>query len=113
MLMYSACTEQYASAVHSHTQDELIHVLGGRIRVGSQWAEPGDTLAVPADVRYRFSTAEDGYAFINYRADASYYVPVTGAPSLEAGGNAQFVYTGDGTDYISEEAYAAGPPVTR
>jgi hypothetical protein len=113
MLMYSSSEERYASAVHSHTADELIHVLKGRIRVGSQWVEPGDTLAVPADTRYRFQTDHDGYGFLNYRADASYYVGVDGTRLLEAGGGGQFVYTGDGVDYISAEAYAAGPPSTQ
>jgi quercetin dioxygenase-like cupin family protein len=113
MLMYSSSQERYASAVHSHTADELIHVLKGRIRVGAQWAEPGDTVAIPADARYRFQTDDDGYGFLNYRADASYYVAVDGTRLLEAGGGGQFVYTGDGADYISAEAYAAGPPSTR
>jgi hypothetical protein len=113
MLMYSASEQQYGSAVHSHSGDELIHVLKGRIRVGSTWAEPGDTVAIPADVRYRFQTGDDGYGFINYRADASYYVQVDGTRLLEAGGHSQFVYTGDGTDYVSAEAYAAGPTATR
>jgi hypothetical protein len=113
MLMYSASQERYASAVHSHTADELIHVLRGRIRVGLEWAERGDTVAVPADTRYRFQTDVDGYGFLNYRADACYYVAVDGTRLLEAGGGGQFVYTGDGTDYISAEAYAAGPPETR
>jgi hypothetical protein len=107
MLMYSASEQQYGSAVHSHTADELIHVLKGAIRVGSRWAEPGDTLAVPANVRYRFETGDDGYGFINYRADASYYVSIDGTRLLEAGGGEQFVYTGDGADYVSAEAYAA------
>jgi hypothetical protein len=113
MLMYSSSEQQYASAVHSHSADELIHVLKGRIRVGSKWANPGDTVAIPADVRYRFHTGEDGYGFINYRADASYYVEVDGTRRLEAGGGGQFVYTGDGTDYISAADYAAGRPPTR
>src|SRR5262249_38922021 len=113
MLMYSSSLERYASAVHSHTADELIHVLRGRIRVGSEWAEPGDTVAIPADTRYRFQTDDDGYGFLNYRADASYYVAVDGTRLLEAGGGGQFVYTGDGADYISAEAYTAGPPATQ
>jgi hypothetical protein len=110
MLMYSASEQQFTSAVHSHTADELIHVLKGKIRVGSRWAGPGDTVGIPANVRYRFTTGPDGYGFLNYRADASYYVAVDGARQLEAGGGGQFVFTGDGTDYISAELYAVGPP---
>jgi hypothetical protein len=106
MLMYSGSDQRYGSAVHSHTADELIHVIHGAIRVGSRWAEPGDTLAVPADTRYRFETGDDGYGFINYRPDASYYVGVDGTRLLEAGGGDQFVYTGDGADYVTAEAYA-------
>jgi quercetin dioxygenase-like cupin family protein len=107
MLMHSASTEPYGSQVHSHTADELIHVLTGSVRIGSTWVEPGDTLAIPADVRYRFESGDQGYGFINYRPDASYYVSVDGTRHLEAGGGEQFVYTGDGTDYVGPEEYQA------
>jgi mannose-6-phosphate isomerase-like protein (cupin superfamily) len=107
MLMHSASTEPYGSQVHSHTADELIHVLTGSVRVGSTWVEPGDTLAIPADVKYRFQSGGSGYGFINYRPDASYYVAVDGTRHLEAGGGEQFVYTGDGADYVGPDDYEA------
>ena len=107
MLMHSASTEPYGSQVHSHTADELIHVLTGSVRVGSTWVEPGDTLAIPADVKYRFQSGDAGYGFLNYRPDASYYVAVDGTRHLEAGGGEQFVYTGDGADYVGAEGYDA------
>jgi hypothetical protein len=107
MLMHSASTRQYGSQVHSHTADELIHVLTGSIRIGSTWVEPGDTLAIPADVKYRFESGDEGYGFVNYRPDASHYVAVDGTRHLEAGGGEQFAYTGDGADYVSREDYDA------
>jgi quercetin dioxygenase-like cupin family protein len=107
MLMHSASAERYSSQVHSHTADELIHLLSGSVRVGSTWVEPGDTLAIPADVKYRFESGDQGYEFVNYRPDASYYVAVDGTRHLEAGGGEQFVYTGDGADYVGPEDYDA------
>jgi quercetin dioxygenase-like cupin family protein len=62
----------YESAVHSHTQDELIHVVAGGIRLGRRRVGPGDTLAIAAGTRYGFRGDDDGFVFVNHRRDASY-----------------------------------------
>jgi quercetin dioxygenase-like cupin family protein len=62
----------YESAVHSHTQDELIHVVAGGIRLGRRHVGPGDTLAIAAGTRYGFRGDDDGFVFLNHRRDASY-----------------------------------------
>lgn len=74
-LHWSSHTEWYESRVHSHSQDELIHVLRGEISVGRRRVGPGDTLAVAAHSRYRFESGEEGYAFLNYSPDKSEYIP--------------------------------------
>jgi hypothetical protein len=62
----------YESPVHSHTQDELIHVVAGGIRLGRRHVGPGDTLAIAAGTRYGFRGDDDGFVFLNHRRDASY-----------------------------------------
>jgi quercetin dioxygenase-like cupin family protein len=61
----------YVSEPHSHSQDELIHVVSGAIILGRQRVEPGDTLAIAAGARYGFRGDDDGFVFVNYRRDAS------------------------------------------
>ncbi len=78
--------QYFESSAHSHSQDELIHVLRGAIRVGRRVAGEGDTLWVAADRRYKLHSGDDGVHFINYRRDASVMTsPNYEAPLLEAG----------------------------
>ncbi|MCY4434778.1 MAG: hypothetical protein OXE45_14035, partial [bacterium] len=78
--------QYFESSAHSHSQDELIHVLRGEIRVGRRVVGVGDTLWVAADRRYKLYTGDDGVHFINYRRDASVMTsPNYDAPLLEAG----------------------------
>ena len=109
LLAWSSRMDEHVAAVHSHTQDELIHLVRGSIQVGARWLHAGDTLAVPANTRYRFRTGPDGYGFLNYRPDATFYVPVEGTRGLEAGRGGDFAWCPDGIDYLSEEAWAEGP----
>jgi hypothetical protein len=61
----------YESAPHSHTEDELIHVVAGGIHVGRRRLGPGDTIAIAAGARYGFHGDDEGFVFVNYRRDAS------------------------------------------
>jgi len=61
----------YRSPPHSHTEDELIHVVTGGIHVGRRHLGPGDTIAIAAGARYGFRGDDDGFVFLNYRRDAS------------------------------------------
>ena len=67
-------TERLAAAEtpgHSHSEDELIHVLKGTIRLGRREAGPGDSVWIAGDRRYQLRS--DGpFAFLNYRRDASF-----------------------------------------
>jgi hypothetical protein len=83
-LLYTGRDCAYESAAHSHSQDELIHVLHGELQLGAYSAGPGDTLAISKDVRYRFRS--DGFAFLNYRRDVSHQTIDRDAPPILEGG---------------------------
>ena len=85
-LLYTSRSYACEIPVHSHTQDELIHLLRGEIRVGSLRAGPGTTVFIAANQLYHFESGEAGFAFLNYRRDASEMtVKSTGEKLIEAG----------------------------
>ena len=107
-LMLSSRGERYESALHSHSQDELIYVLEGELKLGSLRIGPGDALMVAAFVRYKFESGDGGYRFLNYSSDSSAYIPADeNAPKLGAGRRVDlgYRYSGDGGDYLSEADY--------
>jgi quercetin dioxygenase-like cupin family protein len=61
----------YESPIHSHSRDELIHVLRGEIRIGSLTVGPGSTVFIAADQLYHFRSSPEGFAFLNFRSAAS------------------------------------------
>jgi hypothetical protein len=85
-LLFTSRLGAYKAASHTHSQDELIHLLWGELQVGRERILPGTTLAIRAGHRYGFRSTDDGYAFLNYRRDVSTYVtdPKAG-PQLETG----------------------------
>ena len=88
--------QYFESSAHSHSQDELIHVLRGEIRVGRRVIGEGDTLWVAADRRYKLYSGDDGVHFINYRRDASVMTsPNYDGPLLEAGESTHMTWVGD------------------
>lgn len=64
-LFFTGRSHEYVSAPHSHSADELIHVVSGEIQVGRRVLGPGSTVAVSADRRYGFRSP--GFGFLNYR----------------------------------------------
>jgi hypothetical protein len=85
-LLYTARTIAYESPVHTHTQDELVHVLHGEIRVGSLAAGPGETIFVAANQPYQFRAEAGGFGFLNYRrAPSQMTIRATGQRIVEAG----------------------------
>ncbi len=54
--------------VHSHSEDEIIFVTGGMMRLGTRLVGPGTALAIAADTMYSFTPGPDGLSFINFRA---------------------------------------------
>jgi quercetin dioxygenase-like cupin family protein len=95
-LMLTGRSQRYVSEAHSHSQDELIHLLSGEITVGREVLGPGDTLYVAADRRYTFTSGDGGFSFLNYRRDASFHTLARGGePVLEGGAAHGFAYVGD------------------
>lgn len=72
------------SAPHSHSQDEIIHILEGNLFLGGRKFEAGASLCIPADVRYKLSGGDQQFAYLNYRPDNAtatrYTGPTAGKP---------------------------------
>lgn len=56
------------AGVHSHSEDEIIFVISGDIRLGTRLHGPGTALAIAADTLYSFTPGPQGLHFINFRA---------------------------------------------
>lgn len=83
-LLYNARDGSHIAEPHSHSEDELIHLLAGEIRLGAHVVGAGDTLAIAAGRRYGFRSA-GGFCFVNYRRDASQHTSVDGHSRMEGG----------------------------
>jgi len=70
-LLFTARSFAYESPIHSHSQDELIYVLRGEIRIGSLTVGTGASVFIAADQPYRFRSGDEGFAFLNYRRTGS------------------------------------------
>jgi hypothetical protein len=56
------------AGVHSHSEDEVIFVIGGEMRIGKKLYGPGTALAIAAETLYSFTAGPAGLHFINFRA---------------------------------------------
>jgi quercetin dioxygenase-like cupin family protein len=74
---------RHESPAHSHSADELLHVLDGEIVVGRRHLGPGTTIAIHADRRYAFHSA--GFTFLNYRPTLATMTVDRAAPPIEEG----------------------------
>ena len=61
-------TPNTGAGIHCHSEDEIIVVTAGSIRLGNRTAGPGTALAIAADTLYSFLPGPDGLSFINFRA---------------------------------------------
>jgi quercetin dioxygenase-like cupin family protein len=71
----------FVAPSHVHSEDEIIRVLDGELRVGRITLRPGMSIAIPGGARYGFRTPA-GYSFLNYRRDASTCVVAPGSPPV-------------------------------
>lgn len=53
--------------IHAHSEDEIIFVTHGTMRLGRRLFGPGTALVIPAGTFYSFTPGPDGLRFINYR----------------------------------------------
>lgn len=70
-------------AVHSHSEDEIIFVRDGGLRVGSRHYGPGAALAIAAHTKYGFQVGPAGLSFVNFRASAPTYTSDDGKISMD------------------------------
>lgn len=75
----------FAGPAHSHSQDEIIYVLDGSVRMGKHEYGPGSALCIPADIRYRLSYPAGG-DFLNYRPGVSFTTVAGSSTSKREGG---------------------------
>jgi hypothetical protein len=84
-LLYTSRNSQWDSSLHSHSADEIIHVMWGDMQFGRWHLGPGGTVAVRADAPYQFRS-EAGVGFLNFRAGPSVmHVRATDKIILEGG----------------------------
>lgn len=60
--------EDQQRGVHSHSEDEIIFVTAGQIRLGAKLYGPGTALAIAADTLYSFTAGPEGLSFVNFRS---------------------------------------------
>lgn len=63
-----AAQEIAERGIHSHSEDEIIFVTGGSMRLGTKIHGPGTAIAIAADTMYGFTPGPEGLSFINFRA---------------------------------------------
>jgi hypothetical protein len=61
------------TAIHSHSEDEVIFFYAGTVRLGNRLYGPGTALAIAADTKYGFFTGPDGLSFVNFRGSPPTY----------------------------------------
>lgn len=71
------------TAVHSHSEDEVIFVHSGSIRLGKRIYGPGTALAIAADTKYGFFSGPDGLGFVNFRGSSPTYTSGDGQTVLD------------------------------
>lgn len=69
--------------VHSHSEDEVIFVHTGSIRLGNRVYGPGTALAIAADTKYGFFSGPDGLGFVNFRARSPTYTSGDGMTVMD------------------------------
>lgn len=70
---------------HTHTQDELIYLLGGSLVVSGVEHPPGTCFAIPALTRYSLTSGPEGFAILNFRRDVSVQAYRPGEPEALEG----------------------------
>jgi uncharacterized cupin superfamily protein len=82
-LLFSQRDHGWSVTPHSHSADELIYVLSGGVRTGSQVNNAGTCLAFAANVKYALAAEESGFESVNFRARRSELKFVDGEGSME------------------------------
>ena len=70
-------------AVHSHSEDEVIFVRAGSMRLGSRLHGPGTAIAIAANTKYGFTAGPEGLSILNFRSAAPTYTSADGSVVLD------------------------------
>ena len=73
----------HETVLHSHSEDEVIFVRDGAIKLGNRLYGPGTALAIAADVKYEFWTGPEGLSFVNFRGASPTYTTADGSHVLD------------------------------
>ena len=73
----------YEVAVHSHTEDEIIFVRAGSMRLGNKLYGPGTSLAIAANTKYGFKAGPEGLSFVNFRVGSPSHVNADGSHVMD------------------------------
>ena len=103
-LFLTGRNQEYRSSAHSHSADEILYLLRGQIHFGSYELGPGDAVAIRGDQRYQFRSGPDGFAFLNYRRDASEQTTEGSAPQLEGGRVRGLTFVND-SEYFANDSH--------
>ena len=60
--------EQAEKGIHSHSEDEVIFITSGAIRLGAKLFPAGTAVAIAAETLYHIAPGPEGMSFINFRA---------------------------------------------
>jgi hypothetical protein len=71
------------TAIHSHSEDEVIFVYAGTARLGSRLFGPGTALAIAANTKYGFFSGPDGLSFVNFRGTSPTFTSGDGKTVLD------------------------------
>lgn len=67
---------------HHHTEDEIIYLIEGTVRIGKTVFTPKTSLSIPGMARYALTGGPEGHTFLNYRRDVSEQVYDRDDPAL-------------------------------
>jgi quercetin dioxygenase-like cupin family protein len=70
------------NTAHHHSQDEIIYLIAGTMRLGAYELAAGTALSIPAHARYAPKAGEGGHVFLNFRRDVSEQVYARSEPAL-------------------------------
>lgn len=71
------------TTVHSHSEDEVIFVHTGSVRLGNRIYGPGTALAITANTKYGFFSGPDGLGFVNFRGSSPTYTSGDGKTVMD------------------------------
>lgn len=76
-------TPDNETVLHSHSEDEIIFVRKGAIRLGNKLYPEGTALFIAADTKYGFHSGPEGLCFVNFRVSSPTYTSADGSMVLD------------------------------